>query len=81
MAEPQTLRPSFHGTGGALFVIQFVNALLTILTVGIYNFWGRTRVRRYVWSQTAFELPLACRGESSSPVNWPGRFDRDRLPG
>lgn len=55
MEEPQTLRPSFHGTGGALFVIQFVNALLTVLTLGIYNFWGRTRVRRYIWSQTAFE--------------------------
>ena len=33
--------------------IQAVNSLLTLLTLGVYQFWGRARVRRYVMSQTA----------------------------
>src|SRR3989337_2410152 len=43
---------SFHGSGGALFGIQVVNILLTIITVGIYYFWGKVRVRKYLYSQT-----------------------------
>jgi uncharacterized membrane protein YjgN (DUF898 family) len=46
---------SFHGTGGSLFGIYIVNVLLTIVTFGIYRFWGRVRVRRYMMSQTSFE--------------------------
>ena len=46
---------SFHGTGGSLFGIYVVNVLLTIVTFGIYRFWGRVKVRRYMMSQTAFE--------------------------
>jgi uncharacterized membrane protein YjgN (DUF898 family) len=48
-------RPLFHGSGGALFGIYVVNALLTLVTVGIYYFWARVRVRRYLASQTEFE--------------------------
>jgi uncharacterized membrane protein YjgN (DUF898 family) len=44
----------FYGTGGALFGIQIVNILLTILTLGIYYFWGKVRVRSYLLSQTEF---------------------------
>lgn len=44
----------FHGTGGSLFGIHIVNMLLTILTLGIYYFWGKTKVRNYLWSQTDF---------------------------
>jgi len=29
--------------------------LLTVVTLGIYNFWGRVRVRRYLLSETEFE--------------------------
>jgi len=29
--------------------------LLKILTLGFYHFWGRTRIRRYLWSQTEWE--------------------------
>jgi uncharacterized membrane protein YjgN (DUF898 family) len=42
----------FHGSGGSLFGIHIVNVLLTIVTVGIYYFWGKTRVRAYLWSQS-----------------------------
>jgi uncharacterized membrane protein YjgN (DUF898 family) len=49
---PGAHRLSFHGTGGALFGIYLQNLLLSIVTLGIYSFWGRTRVRQYLWSQT-----------------------------
>ncbi len=45
----------FHGTGGSLFGIQMVNAFLTIITLGIYHFWGKAKVRNYLMSQTEFE--------------------------
>ncbi|MBF0247270.1 MAG: DUF898 domain-containing protein [Alphaproteobacteria bacterium] len=38
-----------HVAPGALFKIVLVNLALTILTLGIYRFWGKTRVRRYLW--------------------------------
>jgi len=49
---PQVRRLSFHGTGGTLFEIHIVNILLILLTLGIYYFWAKVRVRRYLWAQT-----------------------------
>lgn len=46
-------RLTFSGSLATLLGIQAVNSLLTMLTLGIYQFWGRARVRRYVMSQTA----------------------------
>ena len=46
-------RLSFHGVGGSLFGIHIVNVFLTIVTLGVFYFWGKARVRRYLWSQTA----------------------------
>jgi uncharacterized membrane protein YjgN (DUF898 family) len=48
-------RLTFHGSGGTLFGIYVVNILLTIATFGVYRFWGRVRVRRFMLSQTGFE--------------------------
>ncbi len=45
----------FHGTGGSLFGIHIVNTFLTIMTLGIYYFWGKVRVRNYLLSQSEFE--------------------------
>lgn len=42
----------FHGRGGSLFGIHIVNVLLTLVTLGVYYFWGKTRVRVYLWGQT-----------------------------
>lgn len=53
-AESQIHWLTFHGTGGSLFGIQIVNMLLTILTLGVYYFWGKTKVRSYIMSQTEF---------------------------
>ena len=51
----QRPRLSFQGTGGALFGIFLLNTLLTVLTLGIYSFWGKVKVRNYIWSKTEFE--------------------------
>ncbi len=48
-------RLAFYGSGESLFGIYVVNVLLTILTLAIYRFWARVRVRRYLMSQSAFE--------------------------
>ncbi len=50
--NPQKL--SFHGSGGSLFGIQIVNLFVTLVTLGIYSFWGRVKVRKYMLSQSDF---------------------------
>lgn len=52
-AEAPVHRLQHDGRSGELFVIFLFNLALSILTLGIYRFWGRTRIRRYVWSQTS----------------------------
>lgn len=52
--EAQTHTAVFHGSGGSLFGIHLINALLTLVTLGIYYFWAKVRVRRYLFSQTEF---------------------------
>ena len=61
VSAPDITQPShkgltvgFHGTGGGLFKIMFINWILTIFTLGIYYFWGKTKVRRYLWEQSSF---------------------------
>lgn len=48
-------RLTFHGTGATLFGIHVVNVLRTLITLGIYYFWGKTRARRYLFGESAFE--------------------------
>ncbi|MFQ5839192.1 MAG: YjgN family protein [Candidatus Methylomirabilales bacterium] len=50
----QVRRLFFHGTGGSLFGIYIVNIFLTIVTFGVYYFWGKAKVRSYLLSQTEF---------------------------
>ena len=49
-----SLQPSFYGTGGTLFGIHIVNILLTIITLSIYRFWGKVKIRRYIYGQSEF---------------------------
>jgi uncharacterized membrane protein YjgN (DUF898 family) len=43
--------------------LSFKNLLFTILTLGLYNFWARTAVRRHVWAGTIInDEPLEYRG-------------------
>lgn len=48
----ESLRLAFHGTGRALFGVMLRAFLLTLLTFGVYHFWARARVRRYLLGQT-----------------------------
>ncbi len=43
-----------NGRFGELFVLFIINILLGIVTLGIYRFWGKTRIRKYIWSRTSF---------------------------
>lgn len=45
----------FHENGWTLFGIYVRNILLTIVTLGIYSFWGKNRTRRYLVSHCEFE--------------------------
>jgi uncharacterized membrane protein YjgN (DUF898 family) len=42
---------SFHGQGGTLFGIHIRNLFLTVLTLGIYSFWAKVKLRKYLWGQ------------------------------
>jgi uncharacterized membrane protein YjgN (DUF898 family) len=44
----------FHGSGTELAVIVLKNVLLSILTLGVYSFWGKVRVRQFLWQSTEF---------------------------
>lgn len=43
----------FEGEWGEYLRIAIVNLLLTIVTIGIYRFWAKAKVRRYLWSRTS----------------------------
>jgi len=45
-------RPSFRGSGGTLLGISVVNVLLILVTLGVYYFWAKTRIRRYIFSES-----------------------------
>jgi uncharacterized membrane protein YjgN (DUF898 family) len=45
-----TLKGEYGGTARALFWLALRTAMLTTLTLGIYRFWSKTRIRQYVWS-------------------------------
>jgi hypothetical protein len=53
-AEPQPPQPglevTFTGRRGALFWLALKCGFLTVLTLGIYRFWMKTRLRRWYWS-------------------------------
>lgn len=53
--ESSIHRPSFHGRGGTLFGIWVVNIFLSLVTLGAYYFWGKVKVRRFLFGETEFE--------------------------
>ncbi|MCP5502895.1 MAG: DUF898 family protein [Leptospiraceae bacterium] len=44
----------YHGKGGELFGVFLVNALLTIITLGVYYFWAKVKLIKYYYEQTEF---------------------------
>lgn len=43
-----------HGRTGAMVRLSLVNLLLNVVTLSLWRFWGRTRVRRALWADTEF---------------------------
>jgi len=50
---PVPTRPVYDGTLSELYGIYFRHLLLMLLTLGWSRFWGRTRLRRYLWNHFA----------------------------
>lgn len=46
-------RPVYDGTLGELYAIYLRHLVLMLVTLGWSRFWGRTRIRRYVWNHLA----------------------------
>ena len=51
---PETYKFEFDGKWTELLLIMLKNIVLTVFTLGIYNFWGRTNTRRYLWQHFKF---------------------------
>lgn len=47
------LKGSYSGNANSLFKLYFKTSLLTVLTLGIYRFWAKTRIRKYIWSSAS----------------------------
>lgn len=59
--ENRTIR--FEGQPGAFITLVALNTVLTVVTLGIYRFWAKAAVRRYLWSHTrVLGEPLEWRG-------------------
>ncbi len=46
---------SYDGRAGEVGRIALANSLLGLVTLGIYRFWAKTRLRRYLWSHVSME--------------------------
>ena len=46
-------RPVYDGRGNEVFSLALRNAALTLVTLGIYRFWAKTRLRQYFWSHVS----------------------------
>lgn len=58
-----------RGSGSDLFMLAVGNLLRTIVTLGIYEPWARTRTRRYLWSAVEFAgEPLVYHGTGKELV-------------
>ena len=50
MNADKTIHGQYAGKPGPLFWLTLKTGLLTAITLGIYRFWARTRIRKYIWS-------------------------------
>lgn len=48
-------RFAFHGRRKTLAWMVFKYGIFTLLTLGIYRFWAKTHLRRYLWGATEFD--------------------------
>ncbi|SEL86214.1 protein of unknown function [Roseivivax marinus] len=52
---PRAAGPRYTGAPYPIFMLGLKTGLLTVLTLGIYRFWAKTRVRRYIWSSVELD--------------------------
>ena len=45
----------YDGRIRSLFLLWLKVTLLNLLTLGFYRFWGRTRIRKYLWSRVSLD--------------------------
>jgi uncharacterized membrane protein YjgN (DUF898 family) len=50
--KPNVQKPRYHGTGGSLLRLAIVNFVLSALTLGIYSFWAKSKVRAFHYGAT-----------------------------
>ena len=43
----------YDGKAGPIGKIAVINAVLGLFTLGIYRFWGKTRIRQYLWGRVS----------------------------
>jgi uncharacterized membrane protein YjgN (DUF898 family) len=43
------------GDNVPLFRLALINGLLSLITLGIYRFWGKTKIRKYLWSSAEID--------------------------
>ena len=55
MSLPSNGNTRYLGQATPAFKLAFVTGLLTLLTAGIYRFWAKTRMRKYIWSSVSFD--------------------------
>lgn len=64
MAQQKDITLEYSGTYRPLLKISIVTTLLTLITIGFYRFWARTRVRKYMWSAISLnDAPLEYTGK------------------
>ena len=49
-ADHTRMNVEYAGEGAPLFKLAIKTTFLTIVTLGFYRFWAKTRIRRYYWS-------------------------------
>jgi len=53
-ASPEPVeRPAYDGKAGEVAWLALRNAGLTLITLGIYRFWAKTRMRQYFWGHVS----------------------------
>ncbi|OYU18065.1 MAG: hypothetical protein CFE34_12515 [Rhodobacteraceae bacterium PARR1] len=50
-ADVQPVQVTYRADAAALFPLALGTGLLSVVTLGIYRFWAKARIRRFVWSQ------------------------------
>ncbi len=59
----KTIEVNHTGKSGEMLKIVLVNFLLNVVTLTFYRFWGKTKVRRYLWRHTVLDgTPLEYTG-------------------